>query len=213
MPSVFLPPHEITGAADGCVRAEEAQRSSPPPLASSGFVVTDEAPGVVASVERVNAWLEIAKTGDRFVYATRAWLPRAAAGALRMRALSDRGLVMLVRPRSSENPDLFHYTAVRTSVPTAASRPARAQLSAGIVDAEPALIDALLPVLERAARFGLPCPTDRQLSEKSGLPMDQIYPALRALIEAGMIRVFSAPRPTLRRVVIVSTGAQTGLAA
>jgi hypothetical protein len=211
--TVFLSPDQITGAADGCVRAEEARRLTPRSPASSGIGITDEAPGVVASVERVNAWLEVARAGDRFVYATRAFLPVAAPGAARMRALSDRGLVMLVQPRSSDNPTLFCYTAVRTTVPSAAARPVRERLSARVIDAEAALIDALLPVLERAARFGRPCPTDHQLAQKSGLAIAKIPEALDALVLAGLIRVFAAPRPTLRRVVIVGSGHQTGLVA
>ncbi len=213
MPAVFLPSHEITGAADGCVRAEEAVRPCPPPSASSGFVMVDEVPGMVASPERVAAWMEVAKPGDRFVYTTRATLPPRSAGAKAMLRLAERGLVMLVRPRSKTNPDLFNYTAVRTSVPTALERPKRERLVARVIDAEAELVNALLPVLDRFARFGRPCPTDKQLAEKTRLPIDQIAPGLQALQLAGLIRIHQVPRPTLRRVVIVATGAQTGLAA
>ena len=212
MATMFLP-NEITGDADGCGRAGEARRSDPLSPASPGFVVTDEMPGVIASVERVNAWMEVARAGDRFVYATRATLPLRSPGALRMRALADRELVMLVRPRSTENPALFHYTAVRTTVPTPLHRPRRDTLAARVVDAEAALVDALLPVLERAARFSRPCPTDKQLAQKSGLAPAQIEPALHALVMANLIRIHGAPRPTVRRVTIVASGAQTGLVA
>lgn len=213
MAAVFLPDNGIAGAADGRARAEEARRSDPLPPASSGFVMTDEAPGVIASVARIDAWMEVAKAGDRFVYATRAMLPLGAQGAVHMRLLAQRGLVLLVRPRCVAEPTLFNYTAVRTSKPTAMERPVRAILAPRVIDAEAELVDALLPVLERAARFGRPCPTDRQLAQKSGLSADQIEPALHALVLANLIRVHQAPRPTLRRVVIVASGAQTGLAA
>ncbi|KQN93866.1 hypothetical protein ASE95_02885 [Sphingomonas sp. Leaf231] len=202
--------NEITSAADGRARAEEVRRSNPLPPTSSGFVETDEAPGIVASVERVNAWMEVAEAGDRFVYATRAMLPFRSPGAARMRSLAERKLVLLVRPRSTSNPELFNYTAVRTTVPSVLRKPVRGTLSACLIDAEAATVDALMPILDRAARFGRPCPTDKQMAERTGLTVEAVAGGIEVLVLAGLIRVFAAPRPTLRRVVILATGHQTG---
>lgn len=209
MATMFLP-NEITGGADGCVRAEEARRSDPLSPASSGFVVTDEVSGIVASVERIDAWMTMAIAGDRFVYATRSFLPAKSAGAARMRQLDERGLVKLTQQRRADLPDIFNYIATRTSVDSAMRRPVRHTIGARIIDAEPTLVDALLPVLDRAAKFKRPCPTDHQLAERSGLSVAEVAAGLEALTHAGLIRVFAAPRPTLRRVVIVATGQQTG---
>ena len=173
----------------------------------------DEAPGVVASVERIDAWMAVARSGDRFVYATRLCLPVVSAGAKRMRDLAARDLVLLTRPRSAIDPSIFCYTATRSSKPTALTLPVRPRLVAPIVEAESAVVDALLPILDRAARFGRPCPTDRQLAERARLPVETIQAGLLALSAAGMIRIHAAPRPTIRRVTIVATGAQTGIAA
>ncbi len=57
----------------------------------------DEAPGVVASPTRIDAWMEVAKHGDVFTYATRLCLPVNSAGAKRMRDLATLGLVVLTR--------------------------------------------------------------------------------------------------------------------
>lgn len=198
-------------AADGRAHAEGAGDNSPRLPAPSGYA--DELPSVVASVARIDAWMEIAKPGDVFVYATRATLPIASAGAKRMYELAKRDLVCLTRPRSTLDPSVFNYRATRTSKSTALSKPMRAMLSAPLIDAEPALIDALLPVLTRLARFGRPCPTNNQLASRSGLAVDQIDAALAALVLAGLIRIQSLPRPTMRRIVIVATGEQTGVAA
>lgn len=208
-----FPFHEITGSTDGCARAEEARRLSPLPPASSGFTVVDEAPGVIADVGRIDAWMATARPGDQFTYATRAFLPASSPGARRMRDLDARGLVRLTQARCAPGVSMFYYRATRTSAPTALEKPARVQLSAVVIDAEAALVDALLPVLERTARFGRPCPTDKQLAAKSGLAPAEIEAAMQALVLANLIRVHQAPRPTLRRVTIVATGAQTGLAA
>ena len=175
----------------------------------------DEAPGVVASVERIDAWMEIAKPGDRFVYATRLCLPVHSAGAKRMRDLSDGGLVMLTRPRSQVEPTLFHYMATRTRKACALTRPERPRLDApsspvpsGEVDA----VNALLPVLERFAAARRPCPTNKALAERAGLPEELIRPTLDAMVHAHLIIVQGVRAPTSRRVVIVATGAATGFA-
>jgi hypothetical protein len=157
--------------------------------------------------------MEMAEAGDRFVYASRATLPIASAGAKRMRDLAALNLVCLTRPRSKLDPTIFNYQATRTSAPVPLPEPKRPTLTAHLVDAEAAIVNALLPVLARAARFARPCPTDKQLAERTQLPIASIQPGLAALSAAGLIRIEALPAPTRRRVIIIATGAQTGLIA
>lgn len=205
----------IAHAADGRVCAEEAGTKSPRAPVSSGLII-DEATNVVATPAMIDAWMERAQPGDRFVYASRAYLPRGSAGGSRMRELADRGLVHLFQARSSVDPSIFNYRAVRTAKASVLTRPARSTLTipaASVSIDEAAAIDALLPVLERFASKGRPCPTDKQLAERCGLPADAIAPTLAAMVSALLIRIQGARAPTYRRILILSTGATTGLAA
>jgi hypothetical protein len=175
----------------------------------------DEAPGVVASPERIDAWIEVAKQGDVFTYATRLCLPVNSAGAKRMRQLEALSLVVLTRPRSTLDPTVFNYRAQRTGKVTPMTRPVRPVLvapSAKLVDDEAAIVDALLPVLERFAQHARPCPTDKQLADKARLTEGAVKAGLEAMVAAHLIKVLGCAAPTYRRVVIVSTGAITGLA-
>lgn len=175
----------------------------------------DEAPGVVLSPARIDAWMEVAKAGDVCLYATRACLPVNSAGAKHMRELANRKLVLLTQPRSKLDPTVFNYRATRTATPTAMTRPARPRLvapSSALVDGEAAIVDALLPVLERFAQHGRPCPTDKQLASKAMLTEAAVKDGLEAMVAAHLIRVSGCAAPTYRRIVIVSTGAITGLA-
>lgn len=99
----------------------------------AAFHATDEAPGVVASPERIDAWMRVAKAGDTFLYATRACLPVRSVGAKRMYELATRGLVCLTRPRSKLDPTVFNYTATRTSKVSPLTKPERPVLRAPIV--------------------------------------------------------------------------------
>ncbi|MCU6454335.1 hypothetical protein LPN01_09610 [Sphingomonas sp. A2-49] len=176
----------------------------------------DEVSGLVAGVDRINAWLAVAKPGDRFIYASRCGLPRTSAGAARMRDLASRKVVLLVQVRSTLDPSRLNYTAVRTAVPCALSRIVRPRLTAAvepIADGEAAVVDALLPVLERFARHGRPCPTDRQLAAKAGLTEDAVKAGLEAMISTHLIRVQGCAAPTYRRIIILSNGLITGIAA
>ena len=173
--------------------------------------------GVVATAAQVEAWLSVANPGDRFVYGPmRATLPIASSGRKRMLELGHAGLVMLTRPRRTDAPTMFNYTAHRTAKPLPGAKPAgRPVLTAvrePIVDGEIEAIDRLLPVLERFANAGRPCPTDRELARRADLPPERIAELLNVLVVANAIRVFSAPGPTNRYVHIVATGATTGLA-
>lgn len=207
--------NEIAHDADGRVCAEGAG-ASPPALAPSGSPF-DEVSGLVAGVDRINAWLAVANPGDRFIYASRtSLLPGASAGAARMRDLAARKLVMLVQARSTLDATRTNYIAVRTAMSTALAKPARPRLAvstAPIAENEAASIDALLPVLERFASKGRPCPTDKQLAERAGIVTSMVQPTLEAMVAAHLIRIEGARGPTNRRVLILSTGAITGLAA
>lgn len=175
----------------------------------------DEAPGVVASPERIDAWMRVAKAGDTFLYATRATLPIGSAGKKRMLDLAERELVCLTRPRSKLDPTVFNYTATRTSKPSPLCKPDRPVLRAPIatvLEQEAAVVDALLPVLSRFAATARPCPTDRQLAERAGIGREAVAPALAAMVEANLIRIVGAPAPTNRRIYIIATGAMTGFA-
>ncbi|NJR80434.1 hypothetical protein [Sphingomonas corticis] len=173
--------------------------------------------GVVATAAQVEAWLSVAKAGDRFVYGPmRATLPLASSGRRRMLELANAGLVLLTRPRRADVPTMFNYTAVRSTAALPGAKPeGRPVLSAvrdAIVDGEIEAIDRLLPVLERFANAGRPCPTDRDLAARADLPREQIPQLLDVLRLANAIRVYAAPAPTNRRVHIVATGATTGIA-
>lgn len=175
----------------------------------------DEAPGVVASPKRIDAWMEIAKEGDVFTYATRLCLPVNSAGAKRMYDLAQLGLVELTRPRSTIDPTIFNYRARRTAKPSPLTRPVRPVLaapSAALVDDEVAIVDALLPVLERFAHHGRPCPTDKQLGDRARLAETEVKSGLEAMVAAHLIKVLGCAAPTYRRIVIVGSGAITGIA-
>jgi hypothetical protein len=206
--------YEAAHDADGRVCAEGEGASPPAPVPSGSPF--DEVTGLVAGVDRINAWMAVAKPGDRFVYATRQTLPIGSAGKKRMLDLAERGLVTLVRPRSTIDPTIFNYTAYRTAKPDPLARPSRTKLgiaSEPIADGEAAVIDALLPVLERFARYGRPCPTDLQLAEKAGLTDEAVKTGLVAMVAANLIRIHGCAAPTYRRVLILSTGLITGIAA
>ena len=184
---------------------------------SSPTLIIDEAPSVVASVERIDAWLSIARKGDRFVYATREHLPPRSTGAMRMRTLAERRFVCLVQPRAIAGGSLFNFTAIRTDVPLPGAkpfgRPTLAVVAAPLVDGEAAIVDALLPVLERFARHRRPCPTDKQLAVKAQLSEEQVKAGLEAMVAGHLIRVQGCAAPTYRRIVIVASGSITGIAA
>ncbi len=207
--------HEDPVGPGASVCAEEAAAVTPRTPASSGISI-DEAPNVVATPAMIDAWMERARPGDLFVYASRAYLPRGSAGGARMRQLADRGLVHLFQARSAVDPSIFNYRAVRTAKASALTRPVRPVLAAPAASVsidEAAAIDALLPVIERFAAKGRPCPTDKQLGERCGLSADAIAPTLEAMVASHLIRIQGARAPTYRRILILSTGAITGFAA
>lgn len=176
----------------------------------------DEAPGVVATPAQIDAWIEVAKEGDRMLYATRACLPVGSRGAARMRDLGKRGLVQLTQARSMLDRTVFNYMATRTAAPCALTKPDRPVLTvpaAAIVDDEAATVDALLPLLIRFAQHRRPCPTDRQLATRIGQSEEAVKAGLEAMTAAHLIRIQRVAAPTLRRVVIVATGQITGHAA
>jgi hypothetical protein len=187
-------------------------------MAAMGAIISapaiDEAPGVIAGADRINGWAEIAKAGAEFVYATRCYLPIGSEGAKAARALQARGIVDL-KQRRVPGTAQFNYVAQRSSAPWSVApapvRPKTAPYRVGVAEAE--AINAVFPVLARAARFGRPCPTDVQLSERSGVDLDGVKIALAAMVEIGMVRIDPAKAPTLRFITIVATGHKTGLVA
>ena len=72
-------------------------------------------------------------------------------------------------------------------------------------------MNAVLPLLQRAARFARPCPTDAHMAERVGLTGAEVASAILSLADANVIRVRAMPAPTLRMVTIVATGHRTGL--
>ena len=172
-----------------------------------------EVASVVASADRVREWAKTARAGDQFAYATRMFLPLGAPGAAEARRLAEAGFVHLKQRRVRDGGG-FTYIAERSSRawtdaarrPATAPRPLRDERgeSSGVAE-------MILPVLSRAARFGRPCPTDRQLAERARVASDAVAPALAVLRREGLIRVHAAKAPTLRQVVIVETGHKTGM--
>jgi hypothetical protein len=182
--------------------------------------VVDEAPGMIATVAQVDAWMEHAKAGDVFVYVTGTCLPMRSGGAKRMRELAERKLVDLSQKRLQPGGSIFNYRAQRTSTVTALTKPERPTLivpqvasPAGMIDGEVEIVDKLLPVLERFARSGRPCPTDKQLAARARLSSDQVKAGLQALAASHAIHIQGCAAPTMRRITILATGHKTGLAA
>jgi hypothetical protein len=190
--------------------------------------IIDEAPGVVASPARLEAWARTARAGDRFVYATRCSLPPGSAGAACARMLAARELVNLARyrvcPEEFGDTGVFSYFAERTSrpwsdAPAAVARPPRSVLSAprlvGEVDEalEWTAVDRVLPILSRAAQFRRPCPTNHRLAELAELDVATVEASIGALKSLHIISIAHVSPPTYRLVTIVATAARTGLAA
>lgn len=177
-------------------------------------IFSDEVAHVVASPERIRAWLSIAAPGDQLLYATRASSLGNAPGAVLMRTLASKCLVHLKQRRVGRS--LVHnYIAERSSKALAVPA-ARPKLSAKldmIGDDEVGLVNALMEQLNRAARFRLPCPTDAQMARKAGMPVEFVPPLMQVMVSSGLIRVHSAPAPTLRTVTIVNSNETTGVAA
>lgn len=192
--------------------AREGAMEKAPQFVAPTF--SDEVTHVIASPERIRAWLSIAVAGDQLLYATRASSLGNAPGAVLMRTLASKGLVHLKQRRLGRS--LVHnYIAERSSklreMPVV--RPKLSAKLGMIGDDEVGLVNALMEQLNRAARFCLPCPTNAQMARKAGMPVESIPPLMEAMVSAGLIRVHSAPAPTLRIVTIVNTNEMTGVAA
>lgn len=190
--------------------------TTPRTPASSGSII-DEFPGTVATVAMIDHWMSYARAGEQLVYATRCWLPAKSAGAAHLRTLAAQGLVHLKQRPIAGRPER-NYVAERSSrreplvlvtkLTGAGSSP---QERRGAVNDDVTAMNAVLPLLARAARFERPCPTDRKLAERAGLSVEQVAHALDSLKSAGLIRVDGVKAPTLRQVTIVATGHRTGM--
>ena len=200
-----------SGRSPAVARAGEAAPLSSDSASPGSFA---EAKGLIASVDQIENWLAIAKSGDKFTYATRPFLPASSLGAERMRTLSDQGLVHLLRKRSDLITGEWCYYAQRSSKSASDVRPLRApRHDVRTTPDDVSAINVLLPILKKAARFGRPCPTDVQLAERAQLPREVIQPTIDAMRTMNIIRVLPAKAPTLRFVEIVETGHRTGLIA
>lgn len=175
--------------------------------------VVDEAAGVVASPDRIAAWLLVAKRGEEFVYATRCSLPPASPGAKTARDASGLGLVTLFQRKLPDRRE-YNYVAKRTAkampVKPVASTPAPAN-DGSPIDEEARALTAVLDLLRRAARFQRPCPTDFALARRANVPRGDVERVMDLLATMGLIRIQRAPAPTLRQVTIVGTGHRTGM--
>lgn len=199
------------GAPPAAARAGETSPLSSDSVSPGSFA---EAKGIIASIDQIETWLAIAKAGDRFPYATRPFLPAGSQGALRMRTLSEQGLVHLFQKRSDLHRGEWCYYAERSSKSARDIRPLREpRHDVRTVPDDISAINVLLPILKKAARFGRPCPTDVQLAERAQLPREAVQPAIDAMRTMNIIRVLPAKAPTLRFVEIVETGHKTGLVA
>jgi hypothetical protein len=164
--------------------------------------ILDEAPGVVASVERINAWLAIATAGSEFVYATLAQLPRGAPGAARMRKLAEAGEVDLFQ-RRTDVPGQRDYVARRRA--TAVQRPAPAMADPEL----PEEAQRLLAMLRGVARKKLPCPTDKTIARTLGVSIGRAAKLVGQLRRAGAIKIETVRAPQQRVVTVVGTGERT----
>ncbi|WP_242095436.1 hypothetical protein [Sphingomonas sp. CROZ-RG-20F-R02-07] len=179
----------------------------------------DAARGIVASPDQILAWLQAAGYGDRLIYATRTCLPAGSPGAAQVRKLYTHGMVLPSRARHPAHRDEWDYFVQRTSRPldlVCEPRPERPKLAlttAVLVDDEAAIVDALLPVISRFASHGRPCPTDKQLADKARLTEGAVKAGLQAMAAANLIRVQGCAAPTYRRIIILASGAITGIAA
>lgn len=207
--------YEIARDVDGRACAEEAGMNAPRSTASSDLII-DEFPGTVATIEMIDHWLSYAKPGEELVYATRCWLPAKSAGAAHLRTLAGQGLVHLKQRPIAGRPER-NYVAERSSrrkplvLATKPTRGISPQDRHGGVNDDVTAMNAVLPLLARAARFERPCPTDRKLAERAGLSVEAVAHALDSLRSAGLIRVDGVKAPTLRQVTIVATGHRTGM--
>lgn len=177
--------------------------------------IVDEAAGVVASPDRIAAWLLCAKAGDEFVYATRCGLPPASPGAKAARDAQGLGLVMLFQ-RALPGRKERNYVAKRTAkvMPVNLAPVDRAPANDGApIDEEARALTAVLDLLRRAARFQRPCPTNFALARRANVTRDDVERVMDLLATMGLIRIQRAPAPTLRQVTIVGTGHRTGLVA
>lgn len=168
--------------------------------------IIDEAPGVVASVERIEAWLQVSTPGDEFVYATRLALPVASRGAAHLRALQDAGEVELFQRRTAEG--TFNYVARRRAVPAVAGLPQRPRPVPAAMLSEEA--SRLLAMLRGVTRNGLPCPGNPLIARELGLARPSYVSELFGeLAETGHVAVEQIRRAPHRVVTLLATGQQT----
>jgi hypothetical protein len=174
------------------------------PLPSVAQPTVDEAPGVVASIERIDAWLSIATPGSEFLYATRATLPPGCKPAAYLRTLAAAGEIDLFQ-RCCAGGGLKNYVARRKAPEQKPEAPASSTRAE-----RPERADDVLAMLRTVARRGLPCPTDAAIARHLNLRRPSEAAALLSdLADVGEILLERVSRPYQRVVTIVATGKRT----
>lgn len=159
--------------------------------------------------ERVLDWAERARPGDTLTYGSGDRLSPQAVEAVRRLAEAD--FVDLVRKRRDGK---WIYIAQRRSRAFDAARldyrPSRGAVRPSGKMRGRSVERALLRILTRAARLGLPCPGNAALAVMLGLPgaVSASY-RMRRLVAAGLIAVEQADPARPRVVTICATGART----
>lgn len=154
-------------------------------------------------IDAVERWLKSAKPGETLVYAVGPAILDVKL-AQRMNALAADGQVR-IHPRRSPT-GVLERVAIRNrvAVTTLRTKPGP------VLDAA---MSGVLMQLKEAARRGLRCPSDLELSKATGLSKGQVKWAILGLKRKQLIRTRTVPvspqEPKYRVVTIVATGAET----
>jgi hypothetical protein len=168
-----------------------------------------------AEVAEIEAWMERAQIGDRFVYARAPMLPQGPTKAA-VQALHDDGEVLLFQRRVGGAPE---YVMQRRS---SAARPqVRLQRPAVDPPSEPVPLatlgreaEALYQLLDRLARGRVVCPSNHRLAALAGLrDRNQAAYQLIRLKDAGLIKISALygahPGRDLRVITMIGKGRAT----
>lgn len=162
----------------------------------------------VATAAEIDAWLRRAGAGDCCVYARVARLDRGLDGATLARRAAAQALVTLRQTRHAPASPLFDYIARRTALPIRAE-------AAAVPPSDDALTADARRVLDHLARQAdqeAPASTNRGIARACGLKdEDAARYQLRRLRALGKIIVKPVPADPGRQIIIVETGARTGL--
>ena len=159
-----------------------------------------------APAAQVEANLQAAKVGQRFVYATGPTLDPRHETVRVVKRWQEQGLALLNFARRDGK---GQYLVTRC----AAAQPERARRKPAPIDPEmlETVAGRLLRILRICADSGLPCPSDADLGAQLGLDRKAAGYQLSLLAAAGHVEVTN-PAPRKRVVRIVATGRATVLA-